>query len=64
MARVKSKLVIVLLESIVTKHQITLVKLRSLESLEVLRYDPMLQAPCIYKEVKKLASYKELRGSM
>lgn len=57
MAKVKSKFVKVLLESIVTKHQVILVKLRALDSIEVLRYDPMLQAPCLYREVKKISSY-------
>lgn len=61
MAKVKSKHVKVLLESIVTKHQIILVKLRALETLKVLRYDPLLQAPCIYKEVKKISSYNPIR---
>lgn len=59
MAKVKSSLVKVLLESIVTQHQIVLVRLRNLEPLKVLRYDPMLQAPCIYKEIKKLSSYNK-----
>lgn len=58
MAKAKSKFIKVLLESVVTKHQVILVKLRALESLEVLRYDPMLQAPCLYREVKKISSYK------
>ena len=58
MAKARSKFVKVLLESIVTKHQVILVKLRTLEPLEVLRYDPQLQAPSLYREVKKISSYK------
>lgn len=57
MAKIKSKFVKVLCESIVTKHQVILVKLRALEPIEVMRYDPMLQAPSIYREVKKISSY-------
>ena len=58
MAKAKSKFIKVLVESIVTKHQLILIKLRTLEPLEVLRYDPMLQAPSIYREVKKISSHK------
>lgn len=58
MAKVKSKFVKVLIQSIVTKHEAVIVKFRALDSIEVLRYDPWLQAPCIYKEVKKISSYK------
>ena len=58
MAKAKSKFIKVLVESIVTKHQLILIKLRTLEPLEVLRYDPMLQAPSISREVKKISSHK------
>lgn len=58
MARAKSKLVIVLLESIVTGHKVILCKPRLVDKLEVLRYDPMLQGPCLYREIEKVASYK------
>lgn len=58
MAKVKSKFVKVLLKSIVTNHEVILVKFRALDNLEVLRYDPWLQAPSIYREVKKISSYK------
>lgn len=58
MAKAKSKFIKVLLESIVTQHQVILVRLRTLEPLEVLRYDPKLQAPCLYREKEKIGSYK------
>lgn len=58
MAKAKSKFVKVLLESIVTRHQCIHIKLRTLDPLEVLRYDPMLQAPSLYREVKKISSHK------
>jgi hypothetical protein len=58
MAKAKSKFIKVLVESIVTRHSIILIKPRVSEPLEVLRYDPLLQAPCIYREVKKISSHK------
>lgn len=58
MAKAKSKFIKVLVESIVTKHQVILIKPRLLEPLEVLRYDPLLQAPSIYRETKKIGSHK------
>jgi len=58
MAVTRSKFVKVIVESIVTKHRVIFIKLRTLEPLEVLRYDPLLQAPCIYKEVEKIGSHK------
>lgn len=57
MARARSKFIKVLLESIVTKHQVILLKLRTLDNLEVFRYDPLLQAPSLYREVKKIGSH-------
>lgn len=53
----KSKFIKVLCQSIVTKHKVVLIRPRILEAIKVLRYDPRLQKPCIYKEVKKLSSY-------
>lgn len=53
----KSKFVKVLCESIVTQHQVVLIKLRTLDPITVLRYDPLLQKPSIYKEVKKVSSH-------
>lgn len=58
MAKAKSKFIKVLVESIVTKHQAILIRARTIEPLEVLRYDPMLQGPCIYRETKKISSHK------
>lgn len=58
MAKAKSKFVKVLIESIVTRHKAILIRARALEPIEVLRYDPLLQAPSIYKEVKKISSHK------
>jgi len=59
MAKAKSKFVKVLLESIVTKHEVILIRLRTADPLQVLRYDPQLQAPCLYKEVKKVSSHSK-----
>lgn len=57
MVKAKSKFVKVLLESIVTKHPVVLLRLRTTENLEVLRYDPWLQGPCLYREKKKIGSH-------
>lgn len=58
MAKAKSKFVKVLVQSIVTNHQVILVKFRTLDPIEVLRWDPLLQSPSIYREIKKISSYK------
>lgn len=58
MAVPKSKFIKVICESIVTNHRIVLIRLRELEALEILRWDPKLQSPCIYKEIEKIGSHK------
>lgn len=58
MAKAKSKFVKVLCQSIVTGHKHINIKLRTLDKLEILRYDPWLQAPCIYRETEKIGSHK------
>ena len=58
MARAKSKFIKVLIESIVSGHKVIHIRSRAIDPIEVLRFDPKLQAPCIYREVEKIGSHK------
>ncbi|OXA45514.1 hypothetical protein Fcan01_19511 [Folsomia candida] len=52
--KVKSKHVLVVLESIVTRHKVCVKRERIADKLEQLRWDPYVRTEVVYKEVKKL----------
>lgn len=58
MAKVKSKFVLVLLESIVSKHKFVQKRARVDDKLELWKFDPYVQKYSIYKEIKKVKSIK------
>lgn len=58
MAKAKSKFILVLLESIVSKHKFVQLRARLDDKLELWRFDPYIQKYSIYKEVKKVKSIK------
>ncbi|CAN8022349.1 unnamed protein product [Ixodes persulcatus] len=58
MAKAKSKFILVLLESLVSKHKVVLKRARLDEKTEKWMFDPYIQSFSIYKEIKKLKSLK------
>ncbi|XP_077531492.1 mitochondrial ribosomal protein L33 [Haemaphysalis longicornis] len=58
MAKAKSKFVLVLLESIVSKHKFVQQRARLDDKLELWKFDPYIQKFSIYKEIKKVKSLK------
>lgn len=50
----KSKHVSVLIESIATGHQMSVLRERKDDKLEAYRYDPLIRKKVIYVEIKKL----------
>ncbi|GLV35233.1 mitochondrial ribosomal protein L33 [Carabus blaptoides fortunei] len=54
--RVKSKNIMVLMESMVSGHQFTAIRERLADKLEVIRFDPYIQKESVYKERKKVRS--------
>lgn len=58
MAKAKSKFILVLLESIVSKHKVVQKRARLDDKIELWKFDPYIQRFSIYKEIKKVKSLK------
>ncbi|CAD7087664.1 unnamed protein product [Hermetia illucens] len=56
--KVKSKKVMVLMESVVSGHQFNLIRERLADKIEVIRFDPYIQKESIYRERKRIRSMK------
>lgn len=56
MAKAKAKTIIVLLRSVVSGHYWPMRRPRLADKIEIIRYDPYVQRPVLYKEVKKIKS--------
>ncbi|KPI90981.1 39S ribosomal protein L33, mitochondrial [Papilio xuthus] len=56
--KTKSKFIMVLMESMVSGHQFTARRERLGDKLELLRFDPYIQHESLYKERKKIRSFK------
>ncbi|XP_059482526.1 large ribosomal subunit protein bL33m [Neocloeon triangulifer] len=56
--KVKSKTIMVMMESMVSDHRFIQIRDRLGEKLEMVRFDPKIQAECVYKEKKKIRSIK------
>ncbi|KAJ3628209.1 hypothetical protein MTP99_015529 [Tenebrio molitor] len=54
--RVKSKRIMVEMESVVSGHRFNKIRERLADKLEVIRFDPFLQKECVYREKKKIRS--------
>lgn len=54
--KVKSKNVMVQMESMVSGHTFNKIRERLADKLEVIRFDPRIQQECLYKEKKKIRS--------
>lgn len=57
-AKVKSKNVLVMCESIASGHRINLLRERTADKMEFIRYDPLINQDSLYKEIKKIKSVK------
>ncbi|CAB3227897.1 unnamed protein product [Arctia plantaginis] len=56
--KAKSKMIMVLMESMVSGHQCTKIRERLGDKLELIRFDPYIQEMSVYKERKKIRSMK------
>ncbi|XP_075156209.1 mitochondrial ribosomal protein L33 [Haematobia irritans] len=54
--KVKSKRIMVVVESIVSGHKFNTVRDRLSDKIECIRFDPYVQAECVYRERKKIRS--------
>ncbi|XP_017030194.1 large ribosomal subunit protein bL33m-like [Drosophila kikkawai] len=54
--KVKSKRIMVVLESAVSGHQFNAFRDRLAEKLEIIRFDPYIQKESLYRERKKIRS--------
>ncbi|XP_016980169.1 39S ribosomal protein L33, mitochondrial [Drosophila rhopaloa] len=54
--KVKSKRIMVLLESVVSGHQYNAFRDRLAEKLEIIRFDPYIQQESLYRERKRIRS--------
>ncbi|XP_067636503.1 large ribosomal subunit protein bL33m isoform X2 [Eurosta solidaginis] len=54
--KVKSKRIMVLMESVISGHKFNMFRDRLAEKLEVLHFDPYIQKVSIYRERKKIRS--------
>ncbi|KAH8238444.1 hypothetical protein KR032_006939 [Drosophila birchii] len=54
--KVKSKRIMVVLESAVSGHQFNAFRDRLAEKLEIIRFDPYIQQESLYRERKKIRS--------
>ncbi|XP_012264575.2 39S ribosomal protein L33, mitochondrial [Athalia rosae] len=54
--RVKSKLIMVRMESLVSGHQYNTIRERLGDKLEKIRFDPWIQQNAFYRELKKIRS--------
>ncbi|XP_046674311.1 39S ribosomal protein L33, mitochondrial [Homalodisca vitripennis] len=54
--KVKSKHIMVCMESVVSGHRTNMIRERLGEKMEIIRFDPLIQQDSIYKELKKVKS--------
>ncbi|XP_053631126.1 large ribosomal subunit protein bL33m isoform X2 [Cherax quadricarinatus] len=54
--KVKSKKIMVIMESIVSGHTFNVIRPRLAEKLEFIAYDPYIRMESVYREKKKLRS--------
>ncbi|XP_037935994.1 39S ribosomal protein L33, mitochondrial [Teleopsis dalmanni] len=54
--KVKSKRVMVLMESVVSNHQFTAMRDRLADKLELIRFDPYIQQESLYRERRRIRS--------
>ncbi|KAH8415792.1 hypothetical protein KR222_001107 [Zaprionus bogoriensis] len=54
--KVKSKRIMVLMESVVSGHQFNTFRDRLAEKIEVVRFDPYIQMDSLYRERKRIRS--------
>ncbi|XP_046825253.1 39S ribosomal protein L33, mitochondrial [Vespa velutina] len=52
--KAKSKLLLVLTESVVSGHTKHMIRERTADKIEVIKFDPYIQTMAIYKEKKKI----------
>ncbi|XP_049700188.2 large ribosomal subunit protein bL33m [Helicoverpa armigera] len=56
--KAKSKMIMVLMESVVSGHQCIKIRERLADKLELIRFDPYIQQDSLYRERKKIRSLK------
>ncbi|XP_022909683.1 large ribosomal subunit protein bL33m [Onthophagus taurus] len=56
--RVKSKSIMVQMESMVSGHTFNKIRDRLADKLEVIKFDPFIQRTSLYREKKKIRSIK------
>ncbi|XP_065365923.1 large ribosomal subunit protein bL33m [Calliphora vicina] len=54
--KVKSKRIMVVVESVVTGHKFNTVRDRLADKIELVRFDPFIQQDCVYRERKRIRS--------
>ncbi|XP_023301709.1 39S ribosomal protein L33, mitochondrial [Lucilia cuprina] len=54
--KVKSKRIMVVVESVVTGHKFNTVRDRLADKIELVRFDPYIQKDCVYRERKRIRS--------
>ncbi|KAM7348562.1 mitochondrial ribosomal protein L33 [Cochliomyia hominivorax] len=54
--KVKSKRIMVVVESVVSGHKFNTVRDRLADKIELIRFDPYIQKDCVYRERKKIRS--------
>ncbi|XP_012227759.1 large ribosomal subunit protein bL33m [Linepithema humile] len=54
--KAKSKNILVIVESVISGHQMTRIRERLADKLEFLCFDPYIQKEALYREKKKLRS--------
>ncbi|XP_044259525.1 39S ribosomal protein L33, mitochondrial [Tribolium madens] len=54
--KVKSKRLMVQMESVISGHSFNKIRDRLADKLEVVRFDPYIQQECVYKEKRKVRS--------
>ena len=59
LAKAKSKYILVQLESVATGHKFYMGRERLGDKLEFFKWDPWLQMESLYKEKKKIRSFKK-----
>ncbi|KAE8751157.1 hypothetical protein FOCC_FOCC002241 [Frankliniella occidentalis] len=55
-AKVKTRNVLVMCESIASGHRVNVLRERNADKLEFIRFDPTIQQESLYRELKKLKS--------
>ncbi|XP_072753105.1 large ribosomal subunit protein bL33m [Anoplolepis gracilipes] len=56
--KTKSKLILVLVESLISGHKLVRIRERLADKLEFIYYDPLVRCKALYKEKKKIRSLK------